>query len=120
MLAIVSLVLMPDKLSTSLIISAQIRIAAQQGIPITIVQKGNDYSGAILLKINRLDGSAEILNQVHSESGTAWMPASPEPMTELEADRAMMQQISFDPDLWALEIEDKEGRHWFDGDILDI
>lgn len=90
------------------------------GVPITIIQKGEEYSGTLLLKINRLDGSAEVLSQIHNEGVTAWIPTTTEPIDEKEADRYVMEQISFDPDLWALEIEDKTGNHWFDGDILDL
>lgn len=89
-----------------------------QGVPITIVHKGDEHSGSLLLKVNRLDDTAEVLSQIQHEGVIAWMPA--EPMTDREADRYLMEQISFDPDLWALEIEDKEGRHWFEGEILDL
>ena len=109
-----------EKLSTDLIVGATIRAAAMEGIAVTIIHKGEANSGSLLLKINKLDGSAEVLSQVQIDDEMAWMPASGAPMEERDADTYIKDQISFDPDLWAIEIEDRQGRHWFDGEVLEV
>jgi len=112
---------MDDSLPTDLRIAAQIRIAAAQGIPMVIVHKGEPSSGSICLKINRLDGTAEILGQIRIEDELVWTPASNgAPMPEREADAYLAEQCTFDPDLWVVEIEDKAGRHWFPERIVHL
>ncbi|MGB4102390.1 MAG: DUF1491 family protein [Alphaproteobacteria bacterium] len=108
------------RIPVALVIGAQIRTAAQQGVPIVIVRRGDAQSGAILLKINRLDGAAHVLMQARKNGALVWTPlGKKDPMPEPEADKLFAQQAAFDPDLWLIEIEDRAGRHWFPGDRVD-
>lgn len=110
---------MNDGLSTELLISAQQRVASREGIPITVVRKGYGAVGTILLKINRLDGTARVLTQIRYDDELVWSPVSrTDPMTEKEADAYLTRQGDIDPDLWIIEIEDKQGRHWFPGKVM--
>ena len=113
---------MPDTtLPTDLRISAQIRIAAAQGISMMVVHKGDPTSGSICLKINRLDGTAEILSQIRMEDELVWVRAGTgDIIPEREADAYLDEQTSFDPDLWVIEVEDKQGRHWFPEKIVTL
>lgn len=107
-----------NELPTDMMINAHIRIAARDGVPITVVRRGYDTSGTIVLKINTLDGNARVLTQVRYGDELVWSPVGPsDPMPERQADEYLAQQASFDPDSWLLEIEDKKGRHWFPGKI---
>jgi len=107
------------RLPTDFMINAQIRIAAREGIPITVRRHGDNSSGTIILKINRLDGTARVLTQVRYDDELVWNPVSrTDPMTEAEADRYLDRQAEIDPDSWLIEIEDKQGRHWFPGRIV--
>src|ERR1700743_2907850 len=102
------------RLATELMINAQIRLAAREGIPITVLRHGDNSSGTIILKINRLDGTARVLTQGIYEEELVWTPGSrTDPMSEADADRYLEKQVRIDPDSWLLEIEDKQGRHWF-------
>ncbi len=106
-------------LPTDMMINAQTRIAAQQGVPITIVRHGHDASGVIVLKINRLDGTARVFTQARFGDDLVWSPVSKiDPMPEADADRYMEQQARFDPDVWLVEVEDKQGRLWFPGKVV--
>jgi len=108
-------------LPTDMLINAHIRIAARQGVPITVLRHGDNTSGTIILKINRLDGTAHILMQVRYDEEKVWTPVTrKDPMPEEEADRYLDQQARIDPDSWILEIEDKQGRHWFDGRVMPL
>jgi hypothetical protein len=105
------------RLPIVLVISAQIRTAAQQGVPMVIVRRGDNHSGAILLKINRLDGTAHLLTQARQNNVLVWSPLSrQDPLPEPEAEQLFQKQAAFDPDLWLIEIEDRAGRHWFPGE----
>ncbi len=85
-----------------------------------VTHKGDPTNGALFLKINKLDGTAYVYNQVRLDGERVWIPAlSTKASPEKEADRYLAEQIAFDPDLWVVEIEDRQGRLWFTGRILD-
>lgn len=108
---------MERNLPTDLWVSAQIRIAAQSGVPIVVLHKGDPSSGAILLKVNHLNGTAEILSQIRLEEELVWL-STEGLVEEAKADAYLAEQTDFDPDLWILEIEDRMGRIWFPGRII--
>ena len=109
------------RLPVSLIIGATIRTAAQQGIPIVIVRHGDNAGGALVLKVNRLDGTAHVYGQIRSENKLVWSPLSrQDPLPEVAADQLFQQQARYDPDVWLIEIEDRTGRHWFPGDMVPV
>lgn len=111
---------MRDGLSTDLWISATLRRAACEGIPITVVQKGDPSCGTILLKVATLDGFATVYSEVRLEDEIFWSPAPrANRVPEHEADLYLEKQADFDPDLWIVEVEDKKGRLWFQGRILE-
>ncbi|MDD2325342.1 MAG: DUF1491 family protein [Alphaproteobacteria bacterium] len=111
---------MDDALPSDLRITAQIRIATRAGIPMTVLHKGHAQSGTIYLKLNRLDGTAEVLSQIRLEGELVWLSASDgKPVPEREADAYLQRQTDFDSDAWVIEIEDKQGRHWFPEKIID-
>ena len=108
-----------DMLTTDIMVNAHIRIAAREGIPITVRRRGDNSSGTIVLKINRLDGTADVLTQARYEDERVWSPISRSgPLSEAEADKYLDRQAEIDPDSWLLEIEDRQGRHWFPGRIM--
>ncbi len=110
---------MSDDLPTDLWIAAQRKIAAQAGIPLTVIRKGDPYRGSLLVKINLLDGRAEVLTQIRLEDELAWSPVHEDgPVPEAEADAYLACQAAFDPDLWVVEVEDRKGRLWFPGRVI--
>jgi len=112
---------MNDDLPTAFWIAAQIRIAEKSGVPMVIVHKGDATNGSILLKINSLNGTAEILSQVRLDDERVWTPITDKPhMSEADADAYLARQIDFDPDVWVVEVEDRQGRPWFPGRIVEV
>jgi hypothetical protein len=110
-----------NRLPLDLLINALIRTAAREGVPIVVRRRGDAANGTIVLKINRLDGTARVLTQVRYDDDLVWCPVSrTDPMSEAEADRYLDKQANIDPDSWLLEIEDKQGRHWFPGDVMSV
>ncbi|HUY68131.1 MAG TPA: DUF1491 family protein [Alphaproteobacteria bacterium] len=112
---------MDDGISTELLVGAQIRTAAREGVAIVVRRRGDRQSGTILLKVNRLDGTARVLTQVRIDEELVWSPVSrTDPLPEAEAELYLEKQARFDPDCWQLEIEDREGRHWFPGRVVKL
>ena len=60
------------------------------------------------------------MNQMRNLDGKlGWLEALDGRLVpETEANAYIARQTERDPDLWVVEIEDKLGRHWVDGDIL--
>ncbi len=108
-----------DRLTTDLWVSAHRRAAEAQGVPVMVVRRGDRERGTVLLKINRLDGFCQVLTQIRHLGQLAWSRGTgPEPVPEAEADRYIERQVRFDSDLWVIEVEDRQGRPWFEGRIV--
>ena len=85
-----------------------------QDIPAFVTSHGDDTAGAVLVKLNTLDGRAVAYQRSFDmETGARmWMVLSEGP--EPEVDQSISRQRGFDPDLWVVEVEDREGRHLLD------
>lgn len=105
------------RLPTSLWVDAHLRHLNEQGRAYYIVQKGAYASGTVLLKINLLDGNVRVLTQIRDMDGKlGWMGAlGQERVAESEADQYIRRAMDRDPDVWVIEIEDKDGKNPFEG-----
>jgi hypothetical protein len=100
-------------LSTDIWVGALIRRAEQGGAFATVARKGDPRAGAVLLKtFNPLDGVTAIYAEAFRGDGErVWMqPTSSH--EEPDLDRYIERAVRVDPDLWVVEIADKEGRHF--------
>ncbi len=98
-------------LVTSFWVQAYLTRLRLQDIQAFVVAHGDDNAGALLVKVNTLDGRAVALQ--HGFDLTSGAPAWVELVAgdENEVDQAITRQRSFDPDLWVIEVEDRQGRH---------
>ena len=108
------------RLPTELWIKAHIRRCIAEGIPATIARRGEAMGGTVLLKVNQLDKGCRVLTQGRDLDGRlAWLPAlSGALVEEPEADQYIARAVERDPDLWVVEIEERVGRHPFEGKVL--
>lgn len=85
-----------------------------QNIPAFVVAHGDDTGGAVLVKLATLDGQAKVFQRSFDlESGAPkWMELASG--AERDVDEVITRQRGFDPDLWVIEVEDREGRHLLD------
>ena len=88
-------------------------------IPAFVVTHGDDTAGAVLIKLNTLDGQARAYQRSFDimSGERCWVVLAEGDETEVDA--ALAKQRSFDPDLWVIEVEDKAGRHLLDEPGLD-
>jgi hypothetical protein len=90
-----------------------------QEIPAFVVAHGDDTAGAVLVKLNTLDGQAVAFQRSFDLMSGArkWVELSSG--AERDVDEAIQRQRSFDPDLWVIEVEDRQGRHLLDEEGLE-
>jgi len=101
------------RLSTDVWVSALIRRAELSGAFATVARKGDPRAGAVLVKLyNPVTRAAAVYAQaLRGDGEPVWMqPAAAQSESELDA--FVARQAGYDPDLWVVEIEDREGRHF--------
>ena len=100
-------------LSTDLWVSALIRRAEMAGAFAVVARKGDPRAGAVLVKaLDRANGTAKLYAEALQADGERiWMrPASAEAEADLDAYAERAARV--DPDLWVVEIDDRQGRHF--------
>jgi hypothetical protein len=109
----------PPRLKAGIFVRALIRRAEAEGAAAFVVRKGNEEAGTVVLKVSRLDGNCLVLNQARDGAG-ALVWAGPRGVWGEDARAApwFEKQIRFDPDLWIVEIEDRQGRAFVDAKIV--
>ncbi len=80
-------------------------------IPAFVTAKGDATAGAVLVKLNTLDGQARCFQRSFDllSGERTWIVLAEG--DEANVDAALERQKSFDPDLWVIEVEDRDGRH---------
>ena len=100
-------------LSSDLWVSALIRRAEIEGAYATVVKKGDDRAGSVIVKAyDTSTRTAKLYTEAFGADGERlWI----QPVTsdsESELDAYIARQRGYDPDLWVVEIEDRQGRHF--------
>ncbi|MBX3493459.1 MAG: DUF1491 family protein [Parvibaculum sp.] len=104
----------PPRLKAEIWVKALIRRCEAAGAAAMVVRRGDATAGVVLVKVNRLDGRATVYAPARDGEGALFWMARPtaEPAPEPDADAYIEKQRNRDPDLWVVEIEDREGRHF--------
>ncbi len=99
-------------LSAEVWIAALIRRVEAAGSFATIARRGERQFGAVLVKVYNLKTrETYVLREAQRGEETVWM--RPVDMSdEAGLDDWIARQARFDPDLWVVEIEDGDGRHF--------
>jgi len=114
-------VLSKARLKAKLWVQATLRTCMVQEMTATIVHKGDEDAGAVLIKQNLLGAGFCILTQIRSVDGElVWLRATgQDPVPESMADDYIVRQRRRDRDLWVIEIEDRQGRLPFETPVRD-
>ena len=110
------------RLKSTIYVQALVRRAETQGAAAFVLRSGAEEAGAIFIKINRLDGSFDVLSPsqrlgTDGDIERSWTRPLAEKASEEDAADYFARQLKFDPDIWIIEIEDREGRTFVDEPI---
>lgn len=102
---------MPREFPTHLWVSALLRRASLAGAFAVIVHRGDQDRGDVLVKVTSERGNAQLYAPAFNPEGPTeferlWLDG------EAEVDAAIGKRLKADRDLWVIEIEDREGRHF--------
>jgi hypothetical protein len=107
------------RLKSKLYVQALIRRCEVQGAGAYVVRTGAEEAGAVFLKINRLDGNCTVLSPARRGEGERiWTRPLGETTEESKVTEYFARQMRFDPDIWIVEIEDRQGRAFVDEPIV--
>ncbi len=85
-----------------------------------IVRRGDAAAGAIFISVDRLDGTVCLYGPAPAgleggDTDRRWVRClGAGPVASGEASVYLARQREFDEDLWIIEIEDRQGRHFLD------
>lgn len=103
---------MEPRLKTTIWVQALIRRAEVNGASGFVARKGEPDSGAVVVKVSPLNGTAVVWSSSYGAAGERrWIRATgPGFVADAEAEAYIARSRARDSDLWVIEIEDKAGR----------
>jgi hypothetical protein len=108
------------RLRSDIWVSAYLRRCAVEGAFAVLRRRGAAEAGAIFIKIDLLDGTALLFGpapQSELKEGEDRIFSALHKDARIEpgeAEKRLAHEISFDPDLWIVEVEDRQGRSFLD------
>ena len=107
------------RLKSEIWLKAYIRRCAGAGVPAMVVHRGDSDAGIILIKVSRLDGTADLYapapaGYVGDDGERTWtLIAGQKSDRDIEA--LLARELQLDSDSWIIEVEDRQGRAFLDG-----
>ena len=115
------------RLKSGIWVSAYLRRSAIEGAFAAVRRRGAEEAGAIFIKVSRLDGTATLYGPAPQTAFDEARPADrfftamlggETPAPEADIETRLAREIRFDPDVWIVEIEDRTGRNFLDGNVV--
>jgi hypothetical protein len=110
------------RLKSALWVAAYIRRCQVEGLFAVVRRRGAEEAGAVFVRVSRLDGTSDLYGPAPQSAfdaaegaARAFVPSLaklPAPDTDVEA--YLAREMKFDPDVWIVEVDDRDGRHFLD------
>lgn len=106
------------RLKSELYVQALVRQVQGALAAVYVAKRGDTDAGVIFIRVNRLDGTGGVLSLFTNLDGerlarVVLPPATPEP----DIDERLAREMARDPDIWVIDIEDAQGRHFLEEKI---
>lgn len=101
-------------LPSHLYVSAAQRQAGQAGAFFYVRHKGDADRGTFMVKLNSLNGQHKLYRQIWDGASRRFECVLEEEGGDAKIEAAIAREADFDPDIWIVEIEDRESRLFFD------
>jgi len=111
------------RLKSGIWVAAYLRRCNSEGVFAAVRRRGAEEAGAIFIKVSKLDGSAVLYSPAPQTAFEEMRPSDrafaaslgmKKPATEADVEAALAREVRFDPDVWIVEVEDRDGRHFLD------
>jgi hypothetical protein len=110
------------RLKSAMWVAAYIRRCQVEGIFAAVRRHGADEAGAIFIKVNRLDGTADLygpapqaaFDEARPADRAFSAPLKQQPAPDADVEAYLAREMRFDSDVWIVETEDRAGRHFID------
>lgn len=104
------------RVTSSLWVGAYVRRCFVEGAFAAVVRRGAEEAGAIFVIVDRLGGTADLYGPAPQAMFDESQPserlfqlvAAEEPLDDVNA--RVEREVRFDPDLWVVAVEDRDGR----------
>lgn len=109
------------RLKSGIWVAAYLRRCAVEGAFAVLRRRGSEEAGAIFVQVDRLDGTVALYGPAPQSLADADtgdrlfvpVPLKPEP-SPAAAQMRLQRELEFDSDLWIVDVEDRQGRHFLD------
>jgi hypothetical protein len=108
------------RVTSSLWVGAYVRRCFAEGAFAAVVRRGAEEAGAIFVVVDRLNGAGDLYAPAPQALFEDSRPsermfqqvAAEEPLSEVNA--RIEREARFDPDLWVVAVEERDGRAFLD------
>jgi hypothetical protein len=113
------------RLKSEIWVKAYLRRCTVNGASGVVARHGDDDAGAIFIKIMRADMMAAVFSPAPAGLDDAdldrrWVSRFDSGfVADSEAEALLKREANFDSDVWIVEIEDREGRHFLGDELMD-
>ncbi len=111
---------MSARLPTKLRVSALIRAAQAAGDFATIIKKGDETAGQLILLARQRNGVIQVYSRTMNSSGDySWtLAATADRGDERPVDDYLERQQKYDPDLWIIELDTANPERFVDDELI--
>ena len=102
------------RLKSGIWVSAFLRRCMVEGLYGAVIRKGAEEAGAVYVIVNHLDGGCHLFGPApgpsHDDAGERrWVVELTPPASMRDVDNLLERKQRFDPDIWIVEVEDRNG-----------